>query len=596
MTKRAAGLKALGLGESASNAWRSSEFGDSIIQDFATTSGAAELIALGLKESDVKASRLSEIDHFNIQELDWVELEFKNMEGKMDFRAAFNALKDWHGSLVEAETHSPERRAFVEPVSLTRKINWDEGKVSKEKDVVPPAKQTSAKPALTSLHGAKAGQVNYSAPRSQTQRSLAGDPTNFPEMVAIAQSVAASPDSKFRPQPGLVGNPIIHPVRTGDMLPPVTAPLDSKTRRQQGLVGESTYHPDEKAGRLLLVAGSSNFDSKSHGRSRSYDVLDADQQTSSKTSYESSVGEMKRLRSTRIAHTGGQGRTPRIHSPSYAAHIANRKSKRVSWLLDEPLEAFAKAKQIQRQRRICRKLVLSVLWKWELNDGVPKEMWSSPASFEFINVLEVSRFDKIKNLFEAYSGREWDWWPLDPPAKPLESGNVRIRWQCVSEQNPVVSYASANGLRLVAINAGPIYRNTLPRSAKPSSMRIQQPGTKVGMPHLSQRAPPLITHNSGVSSQGRSPAIPRNQPELPLIYVPPHKLPIFRKLTRALIQKNCTFYSASTKEARSSTLKSSPPNVRTMKLSSKISEKSTAGSGASFVSGSHHCNSLIVIS
>ena len=476
---------------------RSKPFARITQRSSATTSGAAELIALGWKDFNVRASRLSEIDQFNIEELDWVELEFKNIEGKMDFRAAFNALKDPHGSLSEAETI--------------------------------------------------ADQVKASAPRP-------------------------------RPQQGLVGSPTIHPDRRADIMPSVTASLDSKVRLQQDLAGDSTNYPDEKAGMVPLVAGSSYFDSKFHGRSRSSDVLDADQQTSSKSSYESSVGEIKTLRSRIMDQimedTGVKRRTPRIYSSPYAAHIANKKSNQVSWLLDEPpqFETSAKAEQMQRQRRICRKLVLFKLWKWELNDGVPKEMWSSPASFEFINVSEISRFDKVKNLFETYSGREWDWWPLDPPAKPLEGGKVRIRWQCVSELSPDIPCASADGLRPVAINAGPIHRHTLPRSAKPSSMRIQQPGTKVAMPHLSQWAPPLVTHTLGASSQGRSPATPRNQLDLPLIYVPPHKLGICRKPIKAPIQKICTFYSASTKEARSATLKSSPPNARTTKPSLKISE------------------------
>ena len=110
-----------------------------------------------------------------------------------------------------------------------------------------------------------------------------------------------------------------------------------------------------------------------------------------------------------------------------------KQSNQVLWLRDEPphSETSAKAKQMQWQRRICRKIVLFMLWKREQNDGVPKEMWSSPASFEFISGLKTSQFDKIKSLFETYSGREWDWWPFDSPAKPLESGKVRIKWQCV---------------------------------------------------------------------------------------------------------------------------------------------------------------------
>ena len=549
--------------------------------------------------SAYQVSRFSKFVNSIGQGIKWVVLGFKNIDDEMRFKATVNALKDPHGSLYEAETHSPKRKAFAEPVSLTRKYTSDEGEISEEEDVVPPAKQTSANPKLTPLHETKAEQVDSSAPRSRPRRGLAGDPTNRPDETAgIIRSATASPDSKLRPQQGLVGNPTIHPDRTADIMPSVTASLESKFRPRQGLVGNSTIHSDSRADMVPLVAGSSYFDLKSQGRSRSSDVLDVDQQTSSKSSYESSVGEMKRFRSQIMEDTGMKRRTPRIHSPPYAAHIANKESNQVLWLLDEPphFETSAKAKQIQRQRRICRKLVLFMLWKWELKDGVPKEMWSSPASFEFINVSEISRFDKVKNLFETYSGREWDWWPLDPPAKPLEGGKVRIRWQCVSELSPDIPCASADGLRPVAINAGPIHRHTLPRSAKPSSMRIQHPGAKVAMPHLSQRAPPIVTHTLGASSQGRFPATPRNRPELPLIYIPPHKLGISRKPTKDPIQKICTFYSASTKEARSTTLKSSPPNARTTKPSLKISDKITAASGASFASGCHHCNSPIAIS
>lgn len=119
---------------------------------------------------------------------------------------------------------------------------------------------------------------------------------------------------------------------------------------------------------------------------------------------------------------------------------------------------------------------------------------------------------------------------------------------------------------------------------------------KVAMSHLRQRAQPLVTHTLGASSQVHSPATPRNKAESPLIYVPPHK-PVISMIPKIPpIQKICTSFSAPTKGARSSTLKLSPPNARTMKPSSKISDKNTAASGASFASGSHHCNSPIAIS
>ncbi len=95
------------------------------------------------------------------------------------------------------------------------------------------------------------------------------------------------------------------------------------------------------------------------------------------------------------------------------------------------IETFAK--QEQWRRRICLRIIVFMLWKREQDVSLPDELWSSPASFEFINVLEISRSDQIKGLFETYSGREWDWWPFKPTAKPLKSGRVRIRWQCVGE-------------------------------------------------------------------------------------------------------------------------------------------------------------------
>ena len=222
------------------------------------------------------AYRLPKLSKFNNSidhKLVWVELRFANKEDERRFKAAY-----------EAETHSPKRKAFAEPVSLTRKYDGDKWDISDEDDVIPPAKQTSANPALTPLQGAKAGQVDSSAPRSQPQRSLAGDST-------------------------------IHPDRMADIIPSLTASLDSKFRPQQGLAGNSTIHSNGRADIVPLAAGSSDFDSKFHGRSRSSDVLDADQQTSSKTSYESTVGEMKRLRSRIMEDTGGEGRTPRLQVP-----------------------------------------------------------------------------------------------------------------------------------------------------------------------------------------------------------------------------------------------------------------------------------------
>ena len=465
----------------------------------ATNSGAAGLIALRLTAIgfNVQASRLSEIDNSDSQELDWVKLGFDETEDRAAFVAALNALIDPHEFLYEAETHGSNPQSLGERGSLTRKY---ESAVFDADDCVTPAKQTSANPELTPLHKAKAGQVNSSAPLSQPRRGLAGDSTN-------------------------------HPDRRADMRPSFAGSLDSNL--------------------------------ESHDRNRSSEILDADpQRTTDSSTTSNEMGEMRQehaigveigpeLRSMHdppvptFELNTAQSQDPPVGTfETNTAQVYSRKGSELSASsISETSECEKQgsapdetsAKQKQWRRRICRKIVVFMLWKWEQNDGIPNELFSSPASFEVINGLKISRVDKIKGLFETYSGREWDWWPFDPPAKPLESGKVRIRWQCVGELNSIIPCTSANGQRPVAINAQPMHRGTSPGSAKPWSMRIQQLGMKVAMPHLSHQPQPLVTHTLGALSQGRSPATPRNQPESPLIYVPPHKPVISRIPTKAAI-------------------------------------------------------------
>ena len=292
------GLKLVEDGAKTSYIFRSKPFGSIAQRSSATASGAAGSIALGLTAtgSNVQASRFSEIDNSDSQELDWVTLGFDYTLDRAAFVAALKALIDPHEFLYEAETHDSNRQSLEERGSLTRKY---ESAVFDADDVIPPAKQTSANPKLTPLHKAEAGQVNSSAPLSQPRRGLAGEPTN-------------------------------HPDGRADMVPLVAASLDSKFRPQKVLAGNSTIHPDGRADIVPLVARSLDSDSKFHGRNRSFDVLDADQQRSGNYSNTSNVGEMRRLRSDSMGNTRGEMRTPRIRfplplstEPPYAAHIAN---------------------------------------------------------------------------------------------------------------------------------------------------------------------------------------------------------------------------------------------------------------------------------
>ena len=89
------------------------------------------------------------------------------------------------------------------------------------------------------------------------------------------------------------------------------------------------------------------------------------------------------------------------------------------------------------RRRISLKIIIFTLWKKEQGISPPPELWSQVRSFE--PDVKASQIDRLKLLFERYSGREWDWWPFDSLAKHLENGKLRIRWQCVSKLSPDIA-------------------------------------------------------------------------------------------------------------------------------------------------------------
>ncbi len=80
-------------------------------------------------------------------------------------------------------------------------------------------------------------------------------------------------------------------------------------------------------------------------------------------------------------------------------------------------------------------------------------------NIHFLTHDPLSIGDKIKRLFEAYSGEEWDWWPLRPPRKPLGWQQVRLQWTCVSISIQVRryhtdQYQQCGQLRSVDISQG----------------------------------------------------------------------------------------------------------------------------------------------
>lgn len=93
----------------------------------------------------------------------------------------------------------------------------------------------------------------------------------------------------------------------------------------------------------------------------------------------------------------------------------------------------ARTRKQQRQRRIKQKLKIYAFWQDEVRSNAPPALWLTTGSVEYIDQENDSVGDWVKNAFERYSGQPWNWWPFDAPEKPLGPGQVRIKWQCVSD-------------------------------------------------------------------------------------------------------------------------------------------------------------------
>ena len=86
--------------------------------------------------------------------------------------------------------------------------------------------------------------------------------------------------------------------------------------------------------------------------------------------------------------------------------------------------------------RVSQKMIIYILWNKEHQVCPPPGIWTTPKNrFRFLDKYQASLSDKLKNVFEKYSGEEWNWWPLNARKTDLTPGKVRIEWTCVSPTN-----------------------------------------------------------------------------------------------------------------------------------------------------------------
>lgn len=63
--------------------------------------------------------------------------------------------------------------------------------------------------------------------------------------------------------------------------------------------------------------------------------------------------------------------------------------------------------------------------------GDPKKRISE--SLRILNGQEYTASNGAKRYVERMTGKQWNWWPLIPSFRPLQPGEVRVEWECVSE-------------------------------------------------------------------------------------------------------------------------------------------------------------------
>ena len=367
----------------------SSATGSSATGSSATRPGTlgSSTTASSTTASSAKISRSSNVMGTIMQNLPWVQLEFETIEDKNVFEAAFDALKRQHGPHLGDEKLRPNYQSSKEQGSLTRKYEsaaFDAGAgvfgiesdgLSTEKEIMHPS------PRRNSI----ANKIND----SQYYRSSSYYPTLEPDGLSTEKKIRYRSPRRKSMASGFNGHQYY---RSSSYYP---------TLESGGLsIEKEIMHPSPRRNSMASrINDSQYYQSSSH-------YANWESELSASSTSESSGCEQQR--STSVTQV-------------------TRKTRRAS--------IETSAKQDQWRRRICGKIIVFMLWKREQDVCLPNELWSSPASFEFISALEVSPFDKIKGFFETYSGMEWNWWPFDTTVRPLESRKVRIRWQCVGKLN-----------------------------------------------------------------------------------------------------------------------------------------------------------------
>ena len=383
----------------------------SSFEDTVRSVSSAFRAASGLNSmaSSATLSRSSNIAGTIVQEPGWVQLEFKTIEDKTVFETAFDALGHQHGPLLKEEKLRPDHQSSKEQGSLKKKKHRLHPSSSKKDSLkkkyfwaagdlhlIPLVAQESANTETKAFYEAKAEHAD-------TLRK------NLPQSLPLLAGYSSSHNDK---RPDLLASSLDRTdlgigfdgrhgssYRSDAWLQNTIGPSIEGETTQPSLLRHKAILNDDRRFKEGSEITSFNFGTD----------------TTQVSSYlESEVS------ASSISETSGcekQGSTSETQVDS--------KIRRAS--------IETSAGQERWRRRICRRIIVFLLWKREQDVGLPDEFWSSPASFEFINVLEVSPFDKIKGFLETYTGMEWDWWPFDPTAKPLESGKVRITWRCVGE-------------------------------------------------------------------------------------------------------------------------------------------------------------------
>ena len=54
-----------------------------------------------------------------------------------------------------------------------------------------------------------------------------------------------------------------------------------------------------------------------------------------------------------------------------------------------------------------------------------------PSQIQIVYDNNPNLTNRFKCAFEDLTEESWDWWPLEPPKRPLSSEKARVLWHCV---------------------------------------------------------------------------------------------------------------------------------------------------------------------